>query len=650
MYCLDDGSALLEGPASGGGNRTAILASDPDPIGEKKTKILEKDTSEGLDAKPSISFRKRRGLLVGVGLTLVIIVLGSAWAVRRYYLDPNSAGTAIQNYRTTRVTTSGRAVEADISPDGKYIVYLEMGDDGNRGLYVRQTATGTVIPIVPPVKGYVLKGTTFSRDGNFVYYQFSDRTRATSIYQVSSLGGSPRKIIDASASPVTVSPDGQRLAFLRWEGHSKGSLYTSKADGSDEKVLATLEGGEWFSEKGASWSPDGKTIAICAGIANAADKSEAYRLLGIDAGDGSKRELGPMRWANDGKVVWMPDGNSVLMMAAERPDEQGNQLWQVAYPSGTAAKVTNDVLARDDTSLGVTSDGRTIMTVTLQRRSRIESIPASGASDRPMRLTATEANMDGHDGLDVLADGRVVFASFEDGQSDIWIMNQDGSGRRKLTSDAFRDGLPTLTPDDRYIFFLSNRPDGGILPRLWRMNIDGSNVVQIAERADSSPNVLPDGQSVVYSAYGADGKMRIIRKVPIDGGEPVALTDYPTFEVSVSPDGKWVGTYFSDENATIWRYAIIPITGGPRVRHFEFPGFQYEWVRWTIDSRHLSFIGAPPDPSNIWLQPVEGGEPRKLTDFNSDYIFRHEWSRDGKILYLVRGRPSFDVVLQTAVP
>jgi Tol biopolymer transport system component len=68
-------------------------------------------------------------------------------------------------------------------------------------------------------------------------------------------------------------------------------------------------------------------------------------------------------------------------------------------------------------------------------------------------------------------------------------------------------------------------------------------------------------------------------------------------------------------------------------------------VLWTADSRHLSFIGAPPDPSNIWLQPAEGGEPRKLTDFKTDYIYGHAWSRDGKTLTLARGRPAFDVVL-----
>ena len=68
-------------------------------------------------------------------------------------------------------------------------------------------------------------------------------------------------------------------------------------------------------------------------------------------------------------------------------------------------------------------------------------------------------------------------------------------------------------------------------------------------------------------------------------------------------------------------------------------------MRWTPDGRSLSFIGTPPDPSNIWLQPAEGGEQRKLTDFKSDYIFRHGWSSDCRTLALARGRGTSDVVL-----
>jgi Tol biopolymer transport system component len=64
----------------------------------------------------------------------------------------------------------------------------------------------------------------------------------------------------------------------------------------------------------------------------------------------------------------------------------------------------------------------------------------------------------------------------------------------------------------------------------------------------------------------------------------------------------------------------------------------------------VSYIGAPPDPSNIWLQPAQGGEPRQLTTFKTNYIYRHAWSPDGKTLALARGRPTFDVVLLKDTP
>ena len=299
----------------------------------------------------------------------------------------------------------------------------------------------------------------------------------------------------------------------------------------------------------------------------------------------------------------------------------------------------------------ITSDGRTLLTVTVQRRSRIESIHASGTSDRAIRLSQNETDTDGLEGMSVLADGRLVFASQEGGQADIWIMNADGTGRQKLTSDAFRDGAPTLSPDGRYIFFVSNRPTGDAVPRLWRMNIDGANAVQVAPLCESYPTVSVDGKSVVFSVFNQSEKRRSLVSVPIEGGQAVRLigsswTGDPVF----SPDGKWIGVYYSNPASNKWRFGVFPAQGGDAVRDFDFPGYQYEWVRWTADSRHLSFIGAPPDPSNIWLQPVEGGEPRKLTDFKSDYIFRHEWSHDGKTLFLVRGRPAFDVILQTATP
>ncbi len=583
---------------------------------------------------------------LGVFIALAALVLFGGVALYMYASRAKPNAPSFQNFTVSRITTSGRALEANISPDGKYIVYLQMGDDGNRGLFVKQTATGNTIPIVPPTKGNLLKYTSFSPDGNFVYYYFSDRTKRGSLYQVSSVGGTPKKIIDVCDSPAAVSPDGEKIAFVRYEGNSKSNLMVANVDGTGERATASLEsGGEWFSEAGPAWSPDGSTVAIAAGVS--VEGVERMRLVGVDVQTGATRELSPKRWIEANRVVWMPDGAALFLIATERADEVAAQVWRVAYPSGEAARVTNDVQGRDDTSLGVTADGRTLVTVTEETLSRIEVVPPSGNTSQPMRLTSAEANQEGFNGFAVTADGRIIFSSFEGGQSDLWVMNTDGSGRQRLTSDPYFDRHPAISPDGRYVVFRTNRPDGAPVTRLWRMDIDGSNLVQLAARVDHAPHISPDGRWVVYDYWSASEGRISLWKISIAGGEPVRVTNYSAHSPSYSPDGNWIACVFVDEKVTPskWNYGVITADGGRPVRQFDFPGFQYQWVRWTPDGGHLSHIGAPPDPSNIWLQPFEGGEPRQLTDFKTDYIYRHDWSRDGKTLFLARGRVTNDVVL-----
>jgi len=587
------------------------------------------------------SHKKSLAVILAIGLVAVAVGLG--FALYKFAGWGKPAAPSFQNFTVSRITTSGLAQDASISPDGKYIVYLEMRDDGSRGLYVKQTATGNIIPIVPPTWGNILKNTSFSPDGNFVYYRFSDRIHGFALYQVSSVGGTPRKIIDRCNSAAAVSPDGRNIAFMRYLD-STSNIFVANVDGTGERLLASSNENEVFKEDGLTWSPDGKTIAIAAGAT--VDGVDQMKLMGIDAGSGAKRDLSPKRWVDAGRVVWMPDGAALALMATERTDEVGSQVWRVSYPSGEASRITNDVQVRDDSSLGVTADGRTLVTVTEQLRSRIESVPAGGEVSRLTRLTSAEANGEGYEGFDLAPDGRVVFSSYEGGQFDLWIMNSDGGGRQRLTSDTHVEDDPTVSPDGRHIVFRSNRPDGAATMRLWRIDIDGGNPVQLAARADFPPQISPDSRWVLYSIWSVSEKFTSLWKVSIDGGEPVRLTDYPSGwdDSSYSPDGKWIGCYFLDEQDDE-RYGIIPASGGRPIRHFSFPGFQYQSVHWTADSRDLSFIGAPPDPSNIWLQPADGGEPRKLTDFKTDYIYGHAWSRDGKTLALARGRPAFDVVL-----
>ena len=49
--------------------------------------------------------------------------------------------------------------------------------------------------------------------------------------------------------------------------------------------------------------------------------------------------------------------------------------------------------------------------------------------------------------------------------------------------------------------------------------------------------------------------------------------------------------------------------------------------------------------SNLWRLPLDGGKARQLTDWKTDFIYWHAWSRDGKQLAVSRGTETMDLVL-----
>jgi Tol biopolymer transport system component len=139
----------------------------------------------------------------------------------------------------------------------------------------------------------------------------------------------------------------------------------------------------------------------------------------------------------------------------------------------------------------------------------------------------------------------------------------------------------------------------------------------------------------------------LLWKAPLYGGAPVRLTDYSSLRPTVSPDGKFVACIYYDEQVSPkrWRNAVISIDGGPPLKVFDRPQYANQYPHWTADGRALLYVGAPTYPANIWLQPVEVGQPKQLTNFTSEQIFRFAVSPDGKWLAVARGGEPSDVVL-----
>jgi Tol biopolymer transport system component len=75
------------------------------------------------------------------------------------------------------------------------------------------------------------------------------------------------------------------------------------------------------------------------------------------------------------------------------------------------------------------------------------------------------------------------------------------------------------------------------------------------------------------------------------------------------------------------------------------PSSAYAGVRWTADGTGLLHNSALDDRSNIWLQPLDGGESRKVTRFSDQVLFAFDRSADGKMLIIARGTLTRDAVL-----
>jgi len=577
--------------------------------------------------------RHKRGVAL-LGTALVLLLASAGYGLYRFLSQPKPAAAPFQATKVTKVTATGRAQLAAISPDGKYVVYAEQ-DSGQQSLWVKQVVTGSSVQIVPPA---VIRywGLTFSPDGNYVYYVRYEKGVGpfNELYQVPTLGGPPRKLIERVDSAVTFSPDGQRLAFVRDSlKKEETSIVLANADGSGERTLATRKAPRRFASDVATriaWSPDGKTIACPAGDGGV----DAKGVVGVSIEDGSEKLLTSQRWRFVRQVAWLFDGSGLVVTAAEEGSTRSStQLWRVTFPSGETHRITNDLNNYGDVSLAAGSGAL----VTVQRN-RISNIWIAPKGDTSRAKQITSGTLDS--GLVWTPNGKVVYWSESSGGADIWMVDADGSNPRQLTHEG-ENGRPRVSPDGRFLVFGSSR--AGKM-NIWRMDIDGTNEKQLTDgQSNANPYLSPDGRWLVYVSW--DHGNGTLWKMPIDGGEPFRLSD-PTANLPVvSPDGKQVACFYWDEQANPPRGAmILPFAGGPPTRRFDIGPHNGGFVlHWTPDSRFLLYVGAL--HSNIWSQPIDGGAPVQLTDFQGDQVFDFDYSPDDQWLAVARGRVTDDVVL-----
>ncbi|MBD0371577.1 MAG: protein kinase [Pyrinomonadaceae bacterium] len=594
--------------------------------------------------------RHKTGLLIAlVSLALiavVVVVSLAAYGVYRMTRHPVSsereqssrqAGTR-SDMKISRLTSNGKTRNAVISPDGKYAVYV-MEREGKESIWVRQISTSSNVQIVAPAEDTYYSNPVFSRDGEYVYYLYGDKSSPQGIlYQIPVLGGTPRKILTNIGSPITFAPDGKRFAFLRNDNAATGEdqLIVANVDGSGERKLTARKGDIFFSYGGPSWSSDGRTIVSAVGSYKGGFN---ISVIAVDAESGEQREFTSQKWASVGRVAWLADGKGLILTAQEQGATY-TQIWHLSYPEGAARKITNDLNSYGSVSL--TADSGTLVATQSETISNIWVGP-QGDLSRVKQVTTGNKGWYGYAGIAWTADGHVIYTSAASGNLDIWSMNADGSNQKQLTTAPQDDEAPAVSPTGSYIVFISER---GGMPSIWRMDMDGGNQKQLTSgQEDYIPDVSSDGHWIVFSSWRS-GKSALW-KMPFEGGEPAQLTDRFTYYAAISPDGKLIACGFTDEQpGALQRIALLPIDGGEFTKTLDMPvTASVSPLRWSADGKAILYRDTRNGVTNIWSQPIDGGPPKQLTENKTDLIFHFATSRDGKQLALARGTTNSDVVL-----
>ena len=225
------------------------------------------------------------------------------------------------------------------------------------------------------------------------------------------------------------------------------------------------------------------------------------------------------------------------------------------------------------------------------------------------------------------ADLQIVFYSDREGreiavgqrESEVFVMNPDGSNPVNLTKQIGVDRLPSVSPDKTKYLFSSNRTgDNEII----LMNVDGSNRVNLTNdpESDQSPRWSPDGTQILWNK---SGPWRIFvmnsggsnKRNLGDGARP-----------AWSRDGTMIG--FTDG-----RNASIMNADGSGRRRVTDELFPTRFVSWSRDGTKIAFDHRKPFgfvQNKIYIANVDGTGLFELTkDVDEINCYGAAWSPDG---------------------
>ena len=296
----------------------------------------------------------------------------------------------------------------------------------------------------------------------------------------------------------------------------------------------------WAPEPPA-WSPDGSQIAFMQLKLGASGDSASARSEGdihLVYATGRARSCSRPGPGSTGTPTWAPKGDMIAFVS-DRTEATNSDIF-VMYLNG--GDVTDHRLLRYGGSPGLVA-GRELDRL---RQHRPPGDDPSGADHAPWcgSPDPRRAGPDHRSPVWSPDSEKILYAAnanamvdAPDVDSDIWVVNYDGTGHIQLTNDPASDINPAWSPDGSRIAFQSNR-DGEYA--IYVMNANGTGVVRLTDPLMSAtePAWSPDGNRIVFVGTKL-GQIANLYIVNVDGGDPEPL-------LTADSNPAWV-------HAPVWR-------------------------------------------------------------------------------------------------
>ena len=222
-------------------------------------------------------------------------------------------------------------------------------------------------------------------------------------------------------------------------------------------------------------------------------------------------------------------------------------------------------------------------------------------------------------------------------ESSLYVMNRDGSGLRQLTDMPGAEWVPSWSPDSKRIAFVSKTDQ---VQQIFSINADGSDLRRLTDTVAPTygPDWSPDGARIVYNS-NASGSDQLYT-MNADGTDQTQITAKGTdnWGAAWSPDGNWIAYHSSrDGNGDI--YLIRPDgSGEQRLTNDVAREFT---PTWSPDGLQITFVAEQEGQFDVYIMNADGSSVRNLTHNHAlEFVFP-KWAPDSnQIMVTANGHPT----------